>query len=127
MSESKTAARPEPRVQLLPSWAAYGAALVAFIVAGQTLTTRAREMYDTMNIEVPQFADIPTAHPHAVAAAFVAIGLGVMGLTRVHVARSADGLRAAAFGVAILSAVVGTGFVFSSVLVFKQLQQSLMQ
>ncbi|HZV01667.1 MAG TPA: hypothetical protein VFF73_33460 [Planctomycetota bacterium] len=127
MSESKTAARPEPSVQLLPGWAAYGAALVAFIVAGQTLTTRVREMYDSMNIELPVIAELPTAHPHAVAAAFVAIGLAILGLTRVHVARSADGLRAAAFGLAVLSAVAGAGFVFSSVFVFMKLQQSLIQ
>jgi hypothetical protein len=129
MSESKLAPVPERRVQLLATWVAYGSAFVSFMVAGQTLTSRAREMYDSLSLELPFIAELPTAYPWGVALTFVGLGFLFLGLTRVRVRLGVLGAGGWIFvqGVALLSALVGVGLIYSSVLVFQKLQQALMQ
>ena len=131
MSEPrKDAAKPNERtVPLLASRVAFASAFVCFVVAGQMLTSRVGEFYDSFAVELPWVTSLTVNHPLALAATSIAWGLGLLAASRarVRVRRiSSEGLEllnAAAMG----SALVGVGLIYSSVLPLTRLRCGLMQ
>jgi hypothetical protein len=129
MSEADTKAtkaappREPGRYPLLSTWIAYGTSLVAFMAAGQTLTSRAGEMYDALNLELPKITQFQVEQPRLAAAGFVAVGLVLLAATRV---RTRSLVSSIVFhGLALLAALTGAVFLYASVLVFEKLQTAL--
>lgn len=125
---SVTEKQAEPRAAeaapkaALPVWLAYACAFASFVVAGQTLTARDAAAFEELNVELPAITALHLAYPGPVAAAAVASGLLLLGLTRLTGPRA---LRALAVGYALFSTLVGLLLTYSNVLVFGRLEQSL--
>lgn len=125
----KSAPRPRAKIALMATPLAWACSFVVFMAAGQTLTSRSKELFDAMNVELPYVAAIPAENPITVAIVFVVLGLAMLALTRVRVSRGFAGESAWLLlqGGAIFAALVGVTFIYSSNLVFMKLQQCLVQ
>jgi hypothetical protein len=115
----KNAANPPVRtVPLLASWVAFLSAFVCFVVAGQLLTSRAGELYESLNVELPWVTNLMVEHPLALTATSIAWGLGLLAASRARMQSrriSPEG-RLLLNAAAISSALVGVGLIYSSVL-----------
>ncbi len=132
MSElAKGAANPQERTApLLARWVAFSSAFVCFVVAGQLLTSRAGELYESLGVELPRVTSVIVEQSRALAATSILWGLGLLAASRARVrprrigSHDLEHLNAVAL---VSAAFVGVAVVGSSVLPLMRLRGCLMQ